>query len=132
MNRSRNAIAAKLLDAAITDGGITLSALDYEYQPVSGYVVGGVSAPCTIDQYTWKFFRTQAIHSIVDWLVTRPDHYGVVIPTGYVGSWKNERGQIVIDQVTITHDFEFAMEMARGRCEDAIYSLHENREIVTE
>jgi hypothetical protein len=128
---NRNAIAAKLLDAAINDGGITLSALDFTREPVTGYVVGGVSAPCTIDQYTWKFFRTQAIHSIVDWLVTRPDHYGVVIPTGYVGSWKNERGQIVIDQVTIVHDFNEAVHLAVERDEDAIYSLHENREIAT-
>jgi hypothetical protein len=129
MNRSRNAIAAKLLDAAITDGGITLSAIDFEYEPIAGYVVGGVSAPCTIDEYTWKYFRSQAIHSIVDWLVTRPDHYGVVIPTGYVGSWRNERGQIVIDQVTITFDLDDAMEMARERDEDAIYSLQNGREI---
>ena len=133
MTKTRREIAEILLHDALGRGGITLWAGDYTTQPTSGYVVGGISTPRFISAYSAKHQPlTCAIPGIIDWLVTRPGYMGEVVCEGYVGSWKDERGNVHIDQCDILPDLESAIALARHREEIAIYSLHEQKEIRVE
>lgn len=108
-----NEIAHKLIDAALTDGGVTIPA------PTSGLIVGGVVRPLILPRsHRAMAGEAAAREAIVEWLT---EYWDGIAP---VGSWLNEStGDIFIDICTVVEDAATAEVLAHERGEIAYYDI---------
>lgn len=112
----------RLYDYTIENGGATVRVADYPEKmivPVVGYAVATkISIPVRRDEFLLESFDTA-----VDRIIAQSKG------KGYLGTWVRDIETILVEWVEVFANKSFAMGVAYGRNEEAVFDLDKKREI---